>query len=258
MPLTVREMSQRLKRIKYTNKFTVFKNQINVDNFDLNGLRARMRNAGSIFQQPFAIDKNDYKRKQISETDLSTKQRQAIKPITDLLTGLFKEVDDGTAKPSGVSVLLSEPGCMRQQLHRDFNLEARRRETLMSYLAILALQDGTKLVVLTKDGLKIITLNAGDLFIGRGDLVHSGSEYDCMNIRLHWYIDYDDNQRGIGKTFYYHELTESTSVGEYFDYHEALLENVKKAQAGTKHKYKVRKDASIRMTAMNLSKKAKV
>lgn len=256
MPLTVHAMSKRVQNIKPEKLYTVFKNQINVDNFDLQALQAKMRNASNIFQQPFT-NGNDFKRKQISENDLSSKQRQAVKPITDLLTALFKEVGDGTAKPSGVSVLLSEPGCMRQHLHRDFNFKKRPRETIMSYLAILALQDDTKLVVLTENGLEIITLNRGDLFIGRGDLVHSGSEYECMNIRLHWYIDYDDNKRDLGDTYFYHESTGSTTKGKYYDFFTSAENNLKLAHAGTKKKYEHLRYLSRRMTDINNNKKSK-
>ena len=57
---------------------------------------------------------------------------------------------------------------------------------------ILSLQDDTRLVVypFDKGGEKVLlTLNAGDIVIFRGDLIHSGAAYDTCNISLHLYID---------------------------------------------------------------------
>ena len=57
---------------------------------------------------------------------------------------------------------------------------------------IVSLQDGTQLVVypFDKEGKMVpLTLNAGDIVIFRGDLIHSGAAYDACNISLHLYID---------------------------------------------------------------------
>ena len=56
----------------------------------------------------------------------------------------------------------------------------------------LSLQDNTKLVVypFDKGGEEVpLTLNAGDIVIFRGDLVHTGAAYDACNLSLHLYID---------------------------------------------------------------------
>ena len=57
---------------------------------------------------------------------------------------------------------------------------------------ITAIQDGTRLPYYPFDrgGQREITeLNAGDVFVFRGDLVHVGAEYDSLNIRIHSYVD---------------------------------------------------------------------
>ena len=57
---------------------------------------------------------------------------------------------------------------------------------------ITALQDGTRLPYYPFDRggqQKIAKLNAGDVFVFRGDLVHVGAEYDSLNIRIHSYVD---------------------------------------------------------------------
>jgi hypothetical protein len=57
---------------------------------------------------------------------------------------------------------------------------------------ITALQEGTRLPIYPFDKggeREIVELNAGDVFLFRGDLVHVGAEYMSLNIRIHCYID---------------------------------------------------------------------
>ena len=57
---------------------------------------------------------------------------------------------------------------------------------------LVSLQDNTKLVVypFDKGGEEVpLTLNAGDVVIFRGDLVHTGAAYDACNLSLHLYVD---------------------------------------------------------------------
>jgi len=57
---------------------------------------------------------------------------------------------------------------------------------------IVALQDGTELPIYPfhKGGEReTVKLNEGDVFVGRGDVIHVGAQYDELNIRIHFYID---------------------------------------------------------------------
>ena len=57
---------------------------------------------------------------------------------------------------------------------------------------LVSLQDNTKLVVypFDKGGEEVpLALNAGDVVIFRGDLVHTGAAYDACNLSLHLYVD---------------------------------------------------------------------
>merc|ERR1711924_542118 len=59
-------------------------------------------------------------------------------------------------------------------------------------LMITALQDGTRLPIYPFDKggeRETVELNAGDIFIFRGDLIHTGPQYDALNIRIHCFID---------------------------------------------------------------------
>ena len=57
---------------------------------------------------------------------------------------------------------------------------------------IVALQDGTELPIYPFDKggeRETVKLNKGDVFVGRGDVIHVGAQYDELNIRIHFYID---------------------------------------------------------------------
>ena len=57
---------------------------------------------------------------------------------------------------------------------------------------IVALEDGTTLHVCPFDSdgeEEEIPLNAGDVLVFRGDLIHAGAAYDARNVRIHCYID---------------------------------------------------------------------
>ena len=72
---------------------------------------------------------------------------------------------------------------------------------------LTALQDGTQLPIypFNKDGEReVMELNAGDVFVFRGDLIHIGAEYLSLNIRIHCYIDslYAPEEREPDKTYF--------------------------------------------------------
>ena len=115
-------------------------------------------------------------------------------------------------------LLRSLPGCTRQLAHTDYIPD---EELLMStaenrpLLCVLALEDGTKLVVwpgshrlisgrsrlMKPIEPRVVWLNAGDAILFRGDLVHAGAEYETENIRLHCYIDSKAVNRHPNRTY---------------------------------------------------------
>lgn len=252
MPATVDKMADRLRTLNNDEPYLVFKRQFNVEQLDLETVQTKMdAHASSIFQNKNRKN-NDKKRRQITQIDLTPVQQNAISPISDQLTELFKAVDDGKAVLSDVSILQSRPGCGQQELHRDFNFEAKPSETLKSYLVIVALQDKTKLVIFTKHKRKELLLNKGDLFIGRGDLIHAGAAYDLMNFRLHWFVDYPKNGRLGNKTYFYNQLTDSITEGDYYaKSRKARMENLNSANAQLERTKQVRTASSVRMSEMN-------
>jgi hypothetical protein len=84
-------------------------------------------------------------------------------------------------------------------------------------LAVVALQGGTFLDVwpgshwlirrerLTRHTPRVyretVELDAGDVIVFRGDLIHAGSAYSSHNLRLHAYIDHPSVPRPPNKTW---------------------------------------------------------
>ena len=109
-------------------------------------------------------------------------------------------------------VLRAEPGCRQQPTHADVSCEqmaygerSTRRTSLGSHKdcpllcgdvpgsTLLAIDDDTTLQIFPngcRDGPGIqLRLCKGDLVYWRGDLVHAGSAYSTLNLRVHSYVD---------------------------------------------------------------------
>jgi hypothetical protein len=96
-------------------------------------------------------------------------------------------------KKSSMSIILSLKGCQEQQKHTDYDTEFT--EIYKSRILLVAIMDNTKIIVWNKYGYKhrVISIPKGSIFIGRGTLVHAGSEYDIDHLRLHYYVDYKND-----------------------------------------------------------------
>lgn len=168
---------------------------------------------------------NDGKRLQ-REVELSDiRDAPEIGGMHELLYDLMKSIDRKLSL-STASLLLSLVGCMQQRLHYDYdsNVETSSK----SYIIIVALMDGTKLVRADGDRVTVMYLNKGDLLIARGDFVHAGAAYSIENIRLHWYVDYKGNGRKNGTTYAVSNLNDISSteaVDYYYNYSEVRRQN---------------------------------
>lgn len=47
-----------------------------------------------------------------------------------------------------------------------------------------------------------VTLHAGDMVVFDGDVLHSGSQYDYSNTRVHAYLDVPTYQRPKNRTYF--------------------------------------------------------
>ena len=106
-------------------------------------------------------------------------------------------------------LLISLPGCGRQQAHTDYNpshlvgLPANQRPGGI----LLALQDNTTFDIWPQPYTRTpvapdrVLLNSGDVIVFRGDTVHAGTEYETANVRLHAYLDSDRVTRPLDRTW---------------------------------------------------------
>lgn len=129
---------------------------------------------------------------------------------------------DGTEHlfPRDMVLLTSDAGCLPQRAHTDYVREAAhlRGNDEMPLGCIVALEDNTMFDVWPgaircyDDPGKVfehkrIMLNAGDVLLFRGDLVHAGAPFERFNMRLHLYLDHANVERVKGETYYMHEMT---------------------------------------------------
>jgi hypothetical protein len=117
-------------------------------------------------------------------------------------------------------ILESLRGCQVQAAHTDYVPDAALLDTdddTVPLLAVFALQSGTKLEVwpeshrlvrrarLTRHTPKVahrtVELDAGDVIVFRGDLIHAGSAYTAHNLRIHVYLDHPTVPRPPNRTW---------------------------------------------------------
>ena len=130
---------------------------------------------------------NDRKRRQASFTDrilasLVKKQVQAC--------GLWS---DQVHRVEQFVMVRSLPGCKQQWPHTDYNMDFRHGSLYNEYPAplgaILALQDGTTLMVRGADGdMEKVGIPRGCMLLFHGGIVHAGSAYEEQNVRVHTFI----------------------------------------------------------------------
>ena len=138
-----------------------------------------------------------------------------------------------------MTIICSLPGCKRQQFHFDFKQVKGRRidETSMEipYLMIVPLHGKmTSLCILDDDDCPVKKyLQPGSIYIGRHDLLHCGSEYNNINVRLHFYVDPKEKKwRKIDTNYFASE--ESYQFVLLKQYYDARRENLKKFYFTTK------------------------
>lgn len=140
------------------------------------------------------VKKNDGLRKQMP---LEIHRHPFVARIVELLKVQFPR-----HRPNSPVVLFSETGCAPQRCHTDYhpdNLKRIKYDSDMPLACVVALMDGTVFDVwpgairfdsrIKRRHLQL-TLNAGDVLIFRGDLVHAGAAFPMTaNARIHVYLD---------------------------------------------------------------------
>ena len=120
---------------------------------------------------------------------------RAFKTIEDKLRarGLLRGRD-----LNDMFVLHSKAGCKKQPLHYDYNPEEVRDLRKKPQGVLIATEDKTFLDL--ENGR--ISLDASDMVIFDGDLLHAGSAYETPNTRLHCYLDSPSHTRQKNKTYF--------------------------------------------------------
>jgi hypothetical protein len=139
---------------------------------------------------------NDRKR-QVCDIDHAQKP-QGLKNLTTWLRTLLP-----TCTSIKWGVLVSSPGCKAQGAHADYHPQqlASIPVAYRPLLCLAATMDNTKLLIwpgMFIDNIvdkarpcekEMIHLDAGDVLIFRGDLIHAGAAYNILNVRYHGLIE---------------------------------------------------------------------
>lgn len=92
------------------------------------------------------------------------------------------------------SLFVSLPGVQQQDRHADYDLDhpnAAKSMIIMAYLS-----DNGKFIFY-KDGKEhVLHSEKGDILVCSGDIEHAGASYDNINIRAHFYGDYNATTSG--------------------------------------------------------------
>lgn len=123
-------------------------------------------------------------------------------------------------KATDCVILESVRGCQIQAAHTDYVPDTALLDTnddTVPLLAVLAIQGGTRLEVwpeshslvrrprLTRHTPKVVRhtveLDAGDVIVFHGDLIHAGSAYMRHNLRIHAYLDHPSVPRPPNRTW---------------------------------------------------------
>ena len=116
---------------------------------------------------------------------------KVMKTALKAMIPFLKELD-AVKEPShvigGHALIKSLPGCPKQAAHTDYfsmPSHGKVKGRTVPYSCLLALEEGSFFYLNEEK----ISLSKGSVIILRGDVVHSGSEYDKDNIRYHIYMD---------------------------------------------------------------------
>ena len=173
---------------------------------------------------PANSEENDGKRLQVDFATIEGSSVTAQRFMIELKRRLRELVPN--YRVGGAAVLRSEEGCLGQLPHLDYPpppAEGNARPTV-PLGCLVALMDGTTIDVwsgaigyeLNGCGRRFerqtLVLNAGDVLLFRGDLVHAGASSAVLNVRVHCYLEPLDGsfQRqleadGTEVTYFMHE-----------------------------------------------------
>ncbi len=161
-------------------------------------------------------ERNDKKRRQIFFDVIC--EGEGDRRLTDFCSALQAKVDSMFEKHRSQDwvVLRSDPGCLPQRSHTDYLPRHVKHlsDDDMPLACVIACMDGTYFDVWPgaircfdeEPGKtfqhKRVMLNAGDMLVFRGDLVHGGAAFDLLNVRVHAFLDVRSVKRVKNSTHY--------------------------------------------------------
>lgn len=131
----------------------------------------------------------------------SMRVQQDVDPSDDVVRRLVdflrdKRLTEGRVVGPAVAIH-SHAGCQRQPMHTDYDPHCVGRCASKPLGVLVALQDGARVSLPDGD----VALDAGDVFVFDGDVVHAGAAYDEANTRIHMYLDLPGVQRPHNMTY---------------------------------------------------------
>lgn len=190
-------------------EYTIYKIPFEIPQEIIEDFENQLKKAGPIFN----TKKNDNKRRQSN-----LKMTKSNIPFMTALNDFLDDVLDLCTRNASNWVLLeSKPGCKAQLAHIDYENTPELhacKEVDLPLLVLVSLQPNTSIYVWenSPDVIKGIykgepitptrvSLDAGDVFVFRADLVHAGGDYHSHNIRMHCYMDSPAVHRDPNRTF---------------------------------------------------------
>ena len=187
--------------------FTIHRNVVTFEDKVIKYLGRQRKKAKIIFNTQL----NDNKRAQ-------NKLSKTHPLVSDIVT--FLNVVHPGYKINDWNLIVSEEGCKTQMAHCDYEPTDELRDASNENIplaALIAINDNTTLRVWKKSihlctktsdelepvkpiGYNDVYLNHGDILVFRGDLVHAGSAYDEVNMRIHVFMDTQAVKRDPNRT----------------------------------------------------------
>ena len=116
------------------------------------------------------------------KTEKNLENMQKIRYVVEKIAGERRSVSEPT-------LILSQPNGAEQELHLDYPANEEAKNNWFIFVGIM---DGSKLIIVDNEKKITITYNKGDIVVMRGDVIHGGTSYSECNLRLHFYLDWND------------------------------------------------------------------
>ena len=190
--------------------YHIMKNRITIPNSVINDFHLQIQKSAAPI---FNTKRNDNRRIQRNLTVNRTNRR-----FMEQINQIIKEINP-LLDPSDWTILSSKPGCKRQLAHLDYEYTDDFRKITeepekIPLLVLVGLEPNTSIYIWPNsieiiqqkykglpDGPTRIELEPGDILIFRADMIHAGSEYEDINIRLHCYLDSPFLHRNPNRTW---------------------------------------------------------